>query len=106
MNSTDNMKIDHTQLGPEDHGILTAFVHLRKGSIGCGFGGLDLRAEGEAQRFIEGVLKVVGVRKWEDLPGKYVRARLEGRRLVAIGHITDDKWFNLLPTEDTTEEPA
>lgn len=103
-----NAKITSTTLGTEDHGIVSMFVHLDYSGSGQGFGGfcLDtpiedasgkfLRREGTAwgMEFIMRVLATVGVERWEQLPGKYVRADAEWGTVHRIGHITEDKWFD------------
>lgn len=46
---------------------------------------------------ISELLDVVGVDKWEDLPGKYIRFEDNGRSssITKIGNIIEDKWFDL-----------
>lgn len=43
------------------------------------------------------ILKVVGVRKWEDLKGKYVRVETNGlgRTVTKMGNLIDDVWLDL-----------
>jgi len=87
-----NAKITGTQLGPEDHGIFTCYLSLDLGSAGTSFGGYDLRGPWGWQ-FIEKILSTVGVRQWEQLPGKYVRVKtLDGG--TSLGHIVEDRWFD------------
>lgn len=38
-------------------------------------------------------IAVVGVAKWEDIKGHYVRVKQEDRLVVGIGNIIKDKWF-------------
>lgn len=40
---------------------------------------------------------VVGVDKWEDLPGKYIRIEYNGlgSTVTKIGNIIEEKWFDL-----------
>lgn len=103
-----NAKITSTLLGREDRGIMTCYVFVEADGWSCGAGGYGLdewdavaeRRVGTALAadFILGILDAVGVEKWEDLPGKYVRVRSEdgliGGRIDAIGHIIEDKWFS------------
>lgn len=89
-----NAVIKRTELGYEDHGILTAWLHLYYGSSGQGFGGFWLNV-----KFIDGVLKTVGVQRWEDLAGKHLRADCDHGKVYRIGHIVEDKWFD--PTSMT-----
>jgi hypothetical protein len=99
---TSNAKIKSTMLGIEDHGGLTYFVDLNWETGGVGFGGYGLGGEFGCQA-IQRLLKTVGVDKWEELPGKYVRVEHEGWgfRALKIGHIVEDKWFSL---EELSEE--
>jgi hypothetical protein len=96
-----NVVITHTMLGIEDHGILTAFVHLRFDGNSCqGFGGYGLGAKDAnyCGHFIRRVLDVVGVREWEQLVGKNVRIRRSQGLIRSIGNIIDDVWFT--PAEE------
>ncbi|MCP6727318.1 MAG: hypothetical protein KJI69_04915 [Patescibacteria group bacterium] len=89
-----NAKIDNTMLGYEGHGILSFMIYLDYGGGACqGFGGYALGKE-YTTFVIEGILKTVGVEKWEDLPGKHIRVKLEDGRVVEIGNVLEDKWFN------------
>lgn len=94
-----NAIIDGTHLGYEDHGILTCFLYLKQDSGHQGFGGyrLDSPKDNNSELgtfWIKRILATVGVSKWEDLKGKYIR--VEGTdlgQIHGIGHITDNKWF-------------
>ena len=46
---------------------------------------------------ISEILDVVGVDKWEDLPGKYIRFEDGGwgSTVTKIGNIIKDKWFDM-----------
>ena len=46
---------------------------------------------------ISKVLEVVGVDKWEDLPGKYIRFEDNGwgSKVTKIGNIIEEKWLDL-----------
>lgn len=103
---TRNAVIESTKLGPEDHGIFTAYLTLNYGGSGQGFGGYALdRHNGNrgasservgtayGMEFIRRVMATVGVEKWEDLKGKHVRARMEHDKVHAIGHIIEERWF-------------
>jgi hypothetical protein len=94
-----NAKIDSTTLGFEDHGIFTAFLHLNYGGSAQGFGGYSYQGL-MSYKFLDGVLKTVGVDNWEDLPGKYIRVKCTRTKVVEIGNIIEDKWFNPEEGED------
>lgn len=90
-----NAIIESTMLGIEDHGMITCFLHLNYGGSGQGFGGYSLESmDSKGITFIRKILETVGVDKWEQLKGKYVRARWEHNKCHAIGHIIEDKWFS------------
>lgn len=94
-----NARIESTMLGYEEHGMLTCFLHLTQEGSGQGFGGYRLDSPKGYSVFtdmwIKKILETVGVNKWEDLSGKYVRViGEEFGSIEAIGHITDDKWFH------------
>lgn len=100
-----NGKIHSTMLGIEDHGIMTFFVNIDFDGSGQGFGGYALdgqagkKGHSKSIQCIRKILETVGVEKWEDLEGKYVRIRKEaeygGHPIKAIGHIVEDKWFDI-----------
>lgn len=88
-----NARITNVMLGFEDHGILTAFVHVAGSGWGQGFGGYDLRCGRSAAEFIEGCLRALKRERWEDLPGEPCRVIRQGGLLVAIGHFVEDSWY-------------
>ena len=102
-----NARIISTMLGREDHGIMTWMIGIKfdVGSWGVGGYALDgydkesnTRAfRAESMESISKLLEVVGVDKWEDLPGQYIRFEDNGFRsaITKIGNIIDDKWFDL-----------
>lgn len=46
---------------------------------------------------ISKILETVGVDKWEDLPGKYIRIKDNGwgSTIDEIGNLMEEKWFNI-----------
>jgi hypothetical protein len=102
-----NGKIGSTMLGVEDHGIMSFFLHLEFDGSGQGFGGyaLDQWDETKKRRVgtafglecIQRILDTVGVEKWEDLKGKYIRVKKASwsSPITAIGHIIDNKWYDI-----------
>lgn len=100
-----NAQIIATMLGVEDHGIFTVMLSLDYGGSGQGFGGWALDGKGEPRggervgtawgmEFIARVMRTVGVKKWEDLKGKFIRVDATDGRVYRIGHITKDLWFD------------
>jgi len=101
-----NAKITSTMLGVEDHGIFTCMLYLDYGGAGQGAGGYAMDTPKNigdktvrvgtifGMQLIIEVLRVVGVSKWEDLPGKHVRASASYDKVVAIGNVLRDDWLN------------
>lgn len=71
--------ITGSTIGYEDHGIFTASVTLDYGAQGGvqAAGGYDLRHADSAYKFIEGILKVLGVNNWDQVVGKHVVALID-----------------------------
>ena len=89
-----NAKITSVILGPEDHGIFTAFVYLDlEDGTSQGFGGYDLRHKDAAFKFMAGVMRVAHVEEWQKLPGCAIRARREDCLIRAVGDLLKPDWF-------------
>ena len=102
-----NAKIGKVSLSMEDHGVLCYYIDLefargRRCSyggffIGKGFLGAE-KFEGSAKgtEALMRIMDVVGVHRWEDLTGKYVRVVDPGWGGIVdrIGNILEDKWFS------------
>jgi hypothetical protein len=95
-------------LGIEDHGILTYMIDLDYGGSGQGAGGYAMDTPVHEDGKFKGrvgtsllaehllrIFKVVGVNKWEDLPGKYIRVKATNSGVQSIGHALKDTWFDL-----------
>lgn len=98
-----NATIESVSLSNDDHGLLTAFLHLDYGdSSHQGFGGFSLysprskaaNSKNWAGHFIWRCLEIGGVTEWSELPGRTIRVRAEHSIIRAIGHITRDDWFD------------
>lgn len=102
-----NAEITSTMLGIEDHGTMTFFLMLKWPGAGCGLGGYTLDqhggrgkprvGHGMSYQAIREILETLKVNKWEDLPGTICRVEENGlgRGIDKIGHIMEDRWFNL-----------
>ena len=102
-----NAQIESTMLGREDHGIFTFMIYIRFDGCGCGVGGYALDAydkqlnkrvfSTKSLEAVSKILDVVGVDKWEDLKGKYIRIKDNGwgSTIDEIGNLMENKWFNL-----------
>lgn len=111
-----NAKITGTMLGREDHGIMTFMVYIDISESGsCGIGGYALDGydretktrvfSAKSMEAISKILEVVGVERWEDLRGKYIRVKDNGwgKPIDEIGNLMENKWFNLREFFSTVE---
>lgn len=102
-----NALIKNVTISMADHGCLTFDLALDAGSWGVCFGGYCIGKGYLGSDKFEGskngleammrIMDVVGVERWEDLPGKYVRVVDNGwgGTVDTIGNIIKDKWFNI-----------
>ena len=108
MSEIRNAKITDTSITMGDHGCLTfgilleadAFAILYGGyCIGNGFLGSDTFSADNGSGLVAmmRIMDVVGVKRWEDLKGKYVRFVDDawGFTVNKIGNIIEDKWFDI-----------
>ena len=83
---------------------MLAFL-INYGGCSQGFGGCALDSKPKERgdergptaygmAFITGIMRAVGVEKWEDLKGKYVRVVADQGHVYKIGHIIENKWFD------------
>ena len=104
----ENAKITRTSLTMADHGCLTYWLFVEGSGWGCGIGGYAIgRGYLDADTFdgvngygIESMMRImdtVGVDRWEDLPGKYIRVETEGwgSSIHKIDNLISPKWFDL-----------
>ena len=102
-------KIIDTAITMEDHGCLTFDLMLEGSGWRVNYGGYaiahgyrgatEFKAEnGNGLEAIMLIMDVVGVDRWEDLKGKYVRVDAtwrNGAPVDKIGNIIENKWFNI-----------
>ena len=97
----ENAKITDVSLGIGDHCCLTFSITLKGSGWGTCFGGYNLaffngtsfKGSEKGLEALTRIMDVVGVSKWEDIKGHYVRVKQEDRLVVGIGNIIKDKWF-------------
>jgi hypothetical protein len=94
-----NAVIKNMSLNTDNHGLLSAWIDLDYGVTCQHFGGYalylpDNRIDSFAGYWIFRVLEIAGVSEWKDLPGKAIRVKATSGRVIEIGHIIKDDWFN------------
>lgn len=104
MDGIENAKIVRTSLGVEDHGIMTAYLHMEFACGGQAFGGYALDQYNKTcksrhgsdfgMEFVKQVLSVLEVTDWEKLPGTFCRIERENGLIVRIGHFMKENWFD------------
>ena len=102
-----NAKITSVSLSMADHGCLTFYITLTGGgwgvsvggyAIGHGYLGADhFDACGYGLEAMMRIMNVVGVDRWEDLKGQYIRVKSNGlgSTIHTIGNVLKDEWFDL-----------
>ena len=102
-----NAVIESATITSDEHGCLSAWLHLDYGGTGQGFGGYALyvpesfkhhNRQSIAGHFIYRTMEIAGVTKWDNLKGKTIRVKSEHSGVKEIGHIVKDDWFN--PSND------
>lgn len=104
----ENAKIINTRISMADHGCLTFDLILEGSSWGCSYGGYCIgrgylgakdftASSGNGLVAMMKIMDTVGVERWEDLKGKYVRCKIKGwgGTIDEIGNLIEDKWFNI-----------
>lgn len=92
---TVNAQITNTQLAPSENGVLggVRFAFVMPTSEDTTAQG-DLILQIDNEKLTE-FFKVVGVKEWESVVGKYIRVTIEGKQLVRIANIlTDNVYMN------------
>ena len=105
-----NAVIKSATINSDDHGLLSAWLHLDYGGSGQGFGGYSLylpkcykhhERKSFAGHFIWRCMEIAEVGEWSKLVGKTIRVRATHGGIEAIGHIVKDDWF--YPSRDFKE---
>lgn len=102
----ENALITNVSLTMADNGCITYWITLSGDGWGVNFGGIclgkgylgakEFSAIGEGLEAMMRIMDTVGVERWEDLKGRYVRVVNPelGKSVDTIGNIIKDKWFN------------
>lgn len=106
-----NARITDVSLSMREHGILCLYLILEGDKWSCcyggyaiGKGGIDWKdeefsASDKGLIAIMQIMAVVGVDRFEDMEGKYIRVLSDGKdnwgdKIIAIGNIIKNKWFS------------
>ena len=103
-----NAIIDYTMLGFERGCLFSFSLGLDYGVSGQVAGGycLDTPVKDKDNKFlfrtgsalgtnlIMKILNIVGVEKWEDLKGSYIRVKASPTKVHEIGNLLKDEWLN------------
>lgn len=108
MSQVVNARIVNTTITMENNGVLTFYITLKGDGWGVNYGGFVIANGYVGSQYFTAenggglvammkIMDTVGVSKWEDLNGKYIRAVVDGwgERVKVIGNIISDKWFNI-----------
>ena len=104
----ENALIEKVDLSMADHGCLTLAMTLAGGGWGVVYGGYCLgkgylgakdeffKGSAAGMEYLMRIMDTVGVEKFQDLKGKYVRVATKswGNSVKIIGNIIRDKWFD------------
>lgn len=116
---TRNAIIKMATITNDEHGLMTAWLHLDYGGADQSFGGFALylpksfthsaNQPNFAGHFIWRVMEIAEVAEWSHLKGKSIRVRCQHTKVHAIGHIIKDDWFDpvtdFLAMKDNTNAP-
>ena len=93
--TTQNARIGYTTLGGWDDTVPGPERPLTIGLLfeGDGWGQGSGIFSGDIEKFITNVLHAVGANDWSKLKGSYCRIRREEGRIVAVGHLIEERWF-------------
>ena len=108
MSEIRNAKITDTSISMGDYACLTFRITLEGDAFGVSYGGYCIghgflgsdtftAENGSGLVAMMRIMDVVGVEKWENLKGKYVRFVDDawGSPVKKIGNIIEDKWFDI-----------
>ncbi len=104
----ENAEIELVDLSMADHGCLTNDIVLKGGGWSCVYGGFCIgkgylgcpddffHGSPSGIEYIMRIMDTVGVDRFQNLKGKYVRVATKGwgSSIKIIGNILTDKWFD------------
>lgn len=102
----ENAIIKSADLSMEDHGCFTLYMELDGAGWGCAYGGFcigkgyvgakEFEGTAKGNEYIMRIMDTVGVSRFSDLTGKYLRVVTKGwgSCVKIIGNIIKDQWFD------------
>ena len=104
----ENALIEKVDLSMADHGCITLAMTLQGGGWGVVYGGYCLgkgylgadddffSGSAAGMEYLMRIMDIVGVERFQDLKGKYVRVATKGwgSSVKIIGNILKDQWFD------------
>ena len=102
-----NALIKSVDLSMQDHAVMTLSMVLNGCGWGCTYGGYalgqgylgsdDFDGSAKGMESIMRIMDVVGVERFNDLKGKYVRVATKGwgTTVKIIGNVLTDHWFDI-----------
>lgn len=104
-----NALIESVDISMADHGCITLYITLKGKSWGVVYGGHCLGhgylgakddffdGSGEGMESIARIMNVVGVSRFNDMKGEYIRVATKGlgSSVNIIGNILNDEWFDI-----------
>ena len=94
-----NAKITDAEIMIEDHGCLTFCIWVDSSAgWSTGIGMFDLSGCQNIDVLINDILKTVGVTRWSDMKGNYIRIDDNDKHnstITKIGNLMTDNWIDL-----------
>ena len=86
-----NAKIKYSYLGLTENGSLV--IQL---GFDCELGTVQTNKTDIIDAyFIKELLDTLELQRWEDLPRKYARIKVDNNRVVSVGNLIEEKWVKL-----------
>lgn len=92
--TSENARVKSARLYLCDHGVWTSTIHLEAEGCSQGYGGYRMHEGPWMALWVRGICETLGVDDWAKVAGSYVRVRRDGPKILAIGHIVEDRWFD------------
>ena len=100
-----NMRITFVDLSMGDHGCMTLSMGMEGNGYATVYGGYclghgylganEFDGSEKSMPYIMNIMNVVGVERFNDMKGKYVRVAIRiSSPVKIIGNIIEDKWFD------------